>query len=112
MLDLGTTVGQSISHANGRSDQELATEFGDYANQAADISARLDDLDPPSDAAGDFDDLKSAFSVVQADLNKIASAAEGHDPQEAFAGSASLVADSDDVKSAREAVDKDVGVSD
>jgi hypothetical protein len=111
LLALGTTVGQAVTSAKGKSDAQLASDFGDYADQAADISSRLEDLDPPSEAESDFGDLKSSFAVVQADLEKIAGAAESHDAQEAYAASASLVADSDDVKSAREAVDKDVNVT-
>jgi chromosome segregation ATPase len=101
---LGEEVGNTIESAQDASDQELANEFEDFAQQLGDLRQDLEDLEPPEDLADERDDLVSAMGEVRTSLDDIASAAEEGDPEAAREATLELIDRSEELRDARQAL--------
>jgi len=98
---LGDDVGQSIQGASGSSDEQLADDFDNYAEQLGQVQQEIDELEPPDDLAEDQDQLVSAIGEVQGALEDIAEAASKGDAQAARRATLDLIESSEDLRSSR-----------
>jgi hypothetical protein len=101
---LGEEVGNTIETAENASDQELADEFDEFAQQLGELRQELEDLEPPEDLADEREDLVSAMGEVRSSLESIASAAEEGDPEAAREATLELIDHSDELRDARQAL--------
>jgi hypothetical protein len=101
---LGEEVGNTIETAENASDQELANEFDDFAQQLGELRRQLEELEPPEDLADERDELVSAMAEVRSSLESIASAAEEGDPEAAREATLELIDRSDELRDARQAL--------
>ena len=92
---LGQDVGQSIQGASGSSDEKLADDFNNYAEQLGEVQQDIDDL------AGDQDELVSSIGDVQGALEQIAEAADKGDAQAARRATLELIQSSGDLRRSR-----------
>jgi hypothetical protein len=105
---LGEEVGNTIETAENASDQELANEFDDFAQQLGELRQDLDELEPPEDLADERDDLVSAMGEVRSSLESIATAAEEGDPEAAREATLQLIDRSEQLRDARQALNSAV----
>lgn len=98
---LGQDVGQTIQAASGSSDEKLADDFNDYAEQLGEVQQDIDDLEPPDDLAEDQDQLVSSIGDVQGALEDIAQAADKGDAQSARRATLDLIQSSEDLRTSR-----------
>ena len=98
---LGQDVGQTIQAASGTSDEKLADDFNDYAEQLGEVQQDIDDLEPPDDLAEDQDQLVSSIGDVQGALEDIAQAADKGDAQSARRATLDLIQSSEDLRTSR-----------
>ncbi len=98
---LGQDVGQTIRAASGSSDEQLADDFDNYAEQLGQVQQEIDELEPPDDLAEDQDQLVSAIGEVQGALEDIAEAADKGDAQAARRATLDLIQSSEDLRSSR-----------
>jgi hypothetical protein len=101
LVGLGEDVGDSIQGASGSSDQQLADQFSNYAQQLGDVQQDIDALEPPDDLAEDQDDLVSAIGDVEGALENIAEAANKGDAQAARQATIDLIQSSEDLRKSR-----------
>lgn len=101
---LGEEVGTTIETAENASDQELANEFDDFAQELGDLRQELEELEPPEELADEREDLVSAMGDVRSSLQSIASAAEEGDPEAAREATLELIDRSDELRQARQAL--------
>jgi TolA-binding protein len=101
---LGQEVGDTIQTAENASDQELADEFDQFAQQLGELRQDLEDLEPPEDLADERDDLVSAMGDVRSSLDDIATAAEEGDPEAAREATLELIDHSEELRDARQAL--------
>jgi phage-related minor tail protein len=94
-------VGQTIQAASGSSDEKLADDFNDYAEQLGEVQQDIDDLEPPDDLAEDQDQLVSSIGDVQGALEDIAQAADKGDAQSARRATLDLIQSSEDLRTSR-----------
>jgi hypothetical protein len=99
---LGEEVGNTIETAENASDQELANEFDDFAQQLGGLRQDLEDLEPPEELADERDDLVSAMGQVRSSLDDIAGAAEDGDPEAAREATLELIDRSEELRDARQ----------
>jgi ABC-type transporter Mla subunit MlaD len=108
IVALGGQVGRSIQNAGNSTNQQLADDFGNYAQRLGDLKQQVDDLDPPKDLDDEQAALVSALDDVQGDLNDISDAASKGDPKAARAATVQLIKDSPKLASARRALNRAV----
>jgi hypothetical protein len=105
---LGEQVGNTIEAAENATDEELASEFDDFAQRLGELRQDLEDLEPPEDLADERDDLASAMGEVRSALEDIASAAEDGDAEAAREATLELVDGSEQLRDARQALGRAV----
>jgi hypothetical protein len=108
IASLGEDVGDTIETAQSATDQELADEFDEFAQQLGQLRQELEDLEPPEDLADEREDLVSAMGQVRSSLESIASAAEEGDPEAAREATLELVDRSAELRDARQALGRAV----
>ena len=108
IVALGGEVGRSIQNAGNSTNQQLADDFGNYAQRLGDLQQQVDDLDAPKDLDDRQGALVSAMGDVQGDLNDISKAASKGDPKAARAATVELIRDSAKLASARRALNSAV----
>jgi hypothetical protein len=109
LVDIGEDVAQTIRTARGKSNQELATEFGSLAGRVTALKDRLTDLEAPEEYRADVDRLSRSMDVVAGDLREISEAAENGQAQEARTQVQELVRHSVEVRTARRALARKTG---
>jgi hypothetical protein len=107
---LGTDLAASITGANKKTDDQLATELTALATRAKQEAGQLSKLNPPSKYKSQLGDLESGFKAVSADLTSISAAATKHNSATAGAATRKLIQDAGKVKSADTALSKGLGV--
>jgi hypothetical protein len=108
IVSLGEEVGDTIETADSASDQELAQDFDDFAQELGQVRQELEDLDAPEELADERDDLVTAMGEVRASLEEIAGAAEDGDPEAARQATLELVDRSQELRDARQALTRAV----
>jgi prefoldin subunit 5 len=101
IVALGEDVGKAVQEASGTTDERLADQFGNFAQELGDLQQKLDELEPPEDLADEQDALTSAMGEVQGALEGIASAAEQGDVDAARQSTEDLIQGSVDLRDAR-----------
>jgi hypothetical protein len=101
LVSIGTDVGDSIQGASGTSDEKLADDFANYAQELGDVQQNIDGLEPPEDLAGDQEALVSAIGEVQGALSDISEAANKGDAQAARQATIALIRSSTDLRDSR-----------
>lgn len=92
---IGQDIGTTVSAAGEQTDAELQRQFAALADRTGKAADDVDALDPPNDEIQKtVDDLSSALTKGQQDLENIASAAEASDADAARAATQQLVKDS------------------
>jgi hypothetical protein len=108
IVSLGEEVGDTIETAESASDQELAQDFDDFAQELGQVRQELEDLDAPEELADERDDLVTAMGEVRASLEEIAGAAEDGDPEAARQATLELIDRSQELRDARQALTRAV----
>jgi hypothetical protein len=80
---INTDIGSAAGGAGEQSNAAIAKEFNRIADTAEQTRSDLADLDPPEDAAEEFDKLLAALEEGVGDLRAVATAAKSNDPQKA-----------------------------
>jgi hypothetical protein len=88
---LGEDIGASLGGAEGESNQALATQFEKLADRAEQTRQNLAELEPPEEAADQFDELLAALKEAVADLRVVGTSAKEGDPAEAAEATQDLV---------------------
>jgi hypothetical protein len=101
LVSLGQEVGDSIQGASGSTDEQLADDFGNYAEQLGEVQQDIDELEPPDDLAEDQDELVSAIGDVQGALEDIGEAANKGDAQSARQATIDLIQGSEGLRNSR-----------
>jgi predicted nucleic acid-binding Zn-ribbon protein len=101
---LGEDVGDTIETAENASNEELAREFDDYAQELGGLRRQLEDLEPSEELADEREDLVSAMGEVRSSLQDIAQAAEEGDPEAARDATIQLLDRSQELRDARQAL--------
>lgn len=91
LSSLGDDIGDSLSGAEGQSNQALATQFDKLADRAEETRSNLSELEPPEDAGDQFDELLASLKQAVADLRAVGAAAKEGDPAEAEEATQALV---------------------
>jgi hypothetical protein len=98
---LGQDIGETVTGADEETDAQLQTQFTELADRAGAAVKDLDALEPPNDDVKKMvDDLSSALTKGQKDLDGIATAAGASDPVGARTATTSLVTDSPAISAA------------
>jgi hypothetical protein len=88
---LGDDIGDSLSGAEGQSNQALGAQFEKLADRADRTRQNLSELEPPEDARDQFDELLAALKRAVADLRAVGESAREGDPNEAAEATQELV---------------------
>jgi hypothetical protein len=91
LSSLGDDIGESLSGAEGQSNQALATQFDKLADRADQTRKNLAELEPPEDATDQFDELLASLKRATADLRAVGESAREGDPAEAAEATQDLV---------------------
>jgi hypothetical protein len=102
IVSLGQEVGDTIQMAGESTDEQLAGDFEDYANELGDLRQELEDLDPPDELDDEQDALVTAMGEVRSSLEDIAEAAEQRDADAARQATVELVQRSSELRDARQ----------
>jgi len=101
-------VGGAIRGASGKSDKALASQFGRLADRVRQEVQKFQKLDPPEDAADEFDAFVAGLGKVSDDLRAISQAGKEHNSSKAQAAARSLVRDAEQVSRKEDALKKAV----
>lgn len=92
---IGQDIGTTVSGAGEQTDAELQRQFTALADRTGKAASDVDALDPPNDdIQKTVDELSSALTKGQKDLESIASAAEASDADAARSATQELIKDS------------------
>jgi hypothetical protein len=105
---LSTEVGSAIRGASGKSDKTLAAQFGRLADRVQQEVRKFQKLNPPKDAADEFDAFVAGLAKVSDDLSAISQAGTEHNARKAQAAARSLLRDAERVSKREEALRKAV----
>lgn len=100
---LGTDIGGAIGGASQATDAELAQQFDALADRGRAQKAEIDGIDVPDSLAALRNALRNALSKGTDDLTDIATASKASNAAAARAAAEKLVADSEQIRSARDA---------
>jgi hypothetical protein len=89
--DLGGEVGDALQAAESQSDQQLAEQFGSFADDMGEIRGEIEELEPPADLEEDVDELEQAVEDVEGSLRDISEAGEQNDPDKARTATLELI---------------------
>jgi methyl-accepting chemotaxis protein len=108
LVGLGQQVGDTIEGAGESTDQQLADDFDDFAQQLGDLRGELEDLDPPDDLDEEHDELVEVMGEVRGSVEDIAKAADEQDPDAARTATEELVQQSSELRDVRERLAREV----
>lgn len=91
---LGRDLHSALQTARKKTDVQLGSEFTALAARAGQQAVALRKLNPPSKFKSQRDQLASDFDTFAADLNRISTAANGHNVTTARAATIKLINDS------------------
>jgi hypothetical protein len=106
IVDLGEDVGKAVNGASGKTDEQIASEFGKLAQRTGEVSQQVDELDPPDDLAASQDDLVESLGDARDSLRDIEKAAGESDPQAARRATIQLITSSTDLRDARRKLER------
>jgi ABC-type enterochelin transport system substrate-binding protein len=101
IVGLGSSIGTAITSASRETDAQLASAFSALAVRGRAAVARLDAIDVPDSLTAKRDALRDAVERGVGDLRDIATAARDSDAAAARAAAAQLIADSQQIGTAR-----------
>jgi hypothetical protein len=108
LSELSADIGDSISGAGGRSNDQIAREFERLADKAQQARDNLGQLEPPDEATESFDMLLAALARGARDLRAVAEAARDGDPAAARRASEDLNESGRAIQRAETALQRDV----
>jgi len=108
---IGDDLGTAIQGADKQTDAALAAEFTSLASRARGVVGDLNALETPQASRAEVTALVGALTTGAQDLDAIATAARAHDASSARSATTTLVQDSPAIKTAKEALEAEVGVS-
>jgi hypothetical protein len=103
---IGNDVGAAIQASSGQTNTEIADAFNDLAIRTKTAVSALQRLDPPDDLADERDALAKALQRGQADLQRVAQAANDGDVDAFRAAGSALSEGAPAIRTAREELDK------
>ncbi len=103
---LGGDIGAAVQAASNETDAKLATQFAALTTRGRAQAAALGKLDLPASATDTRDALQDALRKGSDDLSDITTAARASDAAAAHAAAEKLVADSQQIETARAAFEK------
>ncbi len=102
IVDLGGSIGDAINGASRSNDGQLSETFSSLKARGRSAVARLDDLKVPDSLDDERQALRDALDKGSDDLADIATAAQASDADAARQAAQQLVADSADIRTARD----------
>jgi methyl-accepting chemotaxis protein len=102
--EVNSGVQQSGQNLAGKSGAEISREFGRIADIAAQTRDRLEDLDPPEDAADEFEELLAAVDQGVEDIRSAAEAARREDPERFAEAAEALTESGEEINEAEKAL--------
>ena len=106
---IGEDLGTAIQGADKQTDAALAAEFGRLATRARGVVGDLNALETPQASRAEVTALVGALTTGAQDLDAIATAARAHDASSARSATQTLVQDSPAIKTAKEALESEIG---
>lgn len=107
---IGDDLGTAIQGADQETDAALAATFTSLATRARGVVADLNALETPQESRAEVTALVGALTTGAQDLDAIATAARAHDASSARSATQTLVQDSPAIKTAKEALEAEIGV--
>lgn len=101
VMTLGSSIGTAITSASRETDAQLSSAFSALAAQGHAAVERLDALDVPDDLVAKRNALRDAIQTGTGDLSDIATAARASDAAAARTAAQQLIADSEQIRTAR-----------
>lgn len=105
-----TDAGHTIQHAGGKSDAQLAAQFGALSGRARRAGARLGRLSPPSQDERPLAKLRDLFDAVTRDLRRMSATAAAHDTAGAKAATDAFLQDAAQLKAEDAQLENRVGL--
>ena len=106
---IGDDLGTAIQGASKQTDAALAAEFTSLASRARGVVSDLNALQTPLQSRAEVTALAGALTTGAQDLDAIATAARAHDASSARSATQTLVQDSPAIKTAKEALEAEIG---
>lgn len=106
---IGDDLGTAIQGADKQTDAALAADFTSLASRARGVVGDLNALETPQESRAEVTALVGALTTGAQDLDAIATAARAHDASSARSATQTLVQDSPAIKSAKEALEAEIG---
>jgi hypothetical protein len=104
--NLGQDIGRQMQGAGNQTDDALERSFDELQERADAATERLRDLDVPDDLADERDALRDAVDRGTDGLGDIVEAVRNADATAASEAAQQLVADSEEIRKAREAFER------
>jgi hypothetical protein len=107
---IGDDLGTAIQDASKQTDAALAAQFTSLASRARGVVGDLNALETPQASRAEVTALVGALTTGAQDLDAIATAARAHDASSARSATQTLVQDSPAIKTAKDALETEIGV--
>ena len=101
VVALGADVGRAVTGASGKSDKQIAQQFGELSKRTGEAQKDAEALEPPDELSADTDQLTESLGEAEKALADIEKAAGDRNPRAARQATIQLVAASEELRSSR-----------